>query len=438
MITAEPNSDPTNPSGSAIDDSSVDLPASGTGVRARRRRHERRLRLIRKTAFIASMVVLVVSIPLLGWIGYGRVFNTTSGRKVDPTLDPSEANYEATVEPTPTELLVQLDDDGKPVSVTLLVLGSEDKGGAVLFIPLGTMVEVPSFGLDRLGAAFELGGLPSLQQAAANVLGLSFDEMITVDADRLAELTEPVAPLVVDNPDAVESVSESGRVDVVFPAGPIELSADEVATYLATSSAGESDLARLVRQQFLWQSWLEAVSASGDPGAVPGELSTGLGRFIHGLAAGRVEYDTLPVEPVTGVSGDEVFQPDREAIEELVPVIVPFPTSANPGDRVRVRILNGTGTPGLAQSVTELLVPAGAEITVVGNADRFNYDKTQVVFYSRGEQDAADRMREALGVGEVVFSRVQNDAIDLTIVVGHDFISEYDIDTGNTGGDTTG
>src|SRR6187431_2254796 len=122
MITAEPNSDPTEASGSAIDHPSVDLPAAGTGVRSRRRRKERRGRIIRKTAFITSMVVLIVSIPLLGWLGYGRVFNTTSGRKVDPTLDPSEANYEATVEPTPTELLVQLGDDGQPVSVTLLVL----------------------------------------------------------------------------------------------------------------------------------------------------------------------------------------------------------------------------------------------------------------------------------------------------------------------------
>ena len=55
------------------------------------------------------------------------------------------------------------------------------------------------------------------------------------------------------------------------------------------------------------------------------------------------------------------------------------------------------------------------------NADNFAHQTSEVVFYDRRQQAAAERVRAALGVGRLVFSRIPNDVVDVTVVVGRDF-----------------
>ena len=63
----------------------------------------------------------------------------------------------------------------------------------------------------------------------------------------------------------------------------------------------------------------------------------------------------------------------------------------------------------------------GARVVVTGNADSFAYPQTQVVFYDRAKQAAAQAVQRALGAGKLVFSRQALDVVDVTIVIGKDF-----------------
>jgi hypothetical protein len=397
--------------------------ALSTGERARRRKRQRRRKRLRTVAFLLTLVVLIAAIPVLAVWGVRTISESNEGRVIEPETDASAPGFEAVVDPTPTLLLAHEDADGGLAGLTILALGLDDEGGDVLFVPTGTMVEIPSFGLDRLSVAFDRGGLDLVRQSSENLLGISFTEAVRIDPARWEELVAPVAPIQVVNPDPIEVVDDDGRVDVAFPAGTIDVTADQVSELLSLESVDETQLARLVRHQAFWEAWLDAVAASPSADAVPGEVSTGLGRFVRGLSEGDVVYETLRVETISASisDGEEAYQADRDAVAAQMSEILPFAAAPEGGDRARVRILNGTGEPGLAQSVTSVLVPAGAEITVVGNADTFDYDTTQVVFYDQAEEAVAERLRDALGVGEVVFSRVPNDAVDVTVVVGSDF-----------------
>ena len=404
------------------------IPAPGpaalsTGERARRRKRQRRRKRLRTVAFLLTLVVLIAAIPVLAVWGVRTISESNEGRVIEPETDASAPGFEAVVDPTPTLLLAHEDADGGLAGLTILALGLDDEGGDVLFVPTGTMVEIPSFGLDRLSVAFDRGGLDLVRQSSENLLGISFTEAVRIDPARWEELVAPVAPIQVVNPDPIEVVDDDGRVDVAFPAGTIDVTADQVSELLSLESVDETQLARLVRHQAFWEAWLDAVAASPSADAVPGEVSTGLGRFVRGLSEGDVVYETLRVETISASisDGEEAYQADRDAVAAQMSEILPFAAAPEGGDRARVRILNGTGEPGLAQSVTSVLVPAGAEITVVGNADTFDYDTTLVVFYDQAEEAVAERLRDALGVGEVVFSRVPNDAVDVTVVVGSDF-----------------
>ena len=112
--------------------------------------------------------------------------------------------------------------------------------------------------------------------------------------------------------------------------------------------------------------------------------------------------------------------PCRSAIALIVAEVAPGSGVAS-SDRIRVQVLNGTGAPGLSQQVQPALAAAGAVVSLTGNADRFDHQLTQVVFYRDEDLEAAQAVRQALGVGEVVRSLVPLDVVDVTVVVGADF-----------------
>jgi hypothetical protein len=255
---------------------------------------------------------------------------------------------------------------------------------------------------------------------------IGFTEVVELDGARWAELVAPVAPLTVDNPDDVVGVDADGGESIVFPAGELQLDAASVGPWLDLKGEGETDLNRMVRHELFWRAWLDALAASDDPAAVPGEGDAGIGRFVRALAAGSTDEETLPVSEVEAPEGLERFVGDRDAIATLVASAVPYPLSPGPGKRVRVRVLNGTEHEGLPGEVAQVLVPAGAEITIVGNADRFDHETTVVRYGDPGQEAAAERLSEALGVGEVELDRRSNDAVDVTVVLGRDYVEAAD------------
>jgi hypothetical protein len=198
------------------------------------------------------------------------------------------------------------------------------------------------------------------------------------------------------------------------------LTADQVGPYLSARRDGESDLARMFRQELFYEAWVAAVVASDDPAAVPGERDSGIGRFVNGLAAGPREVLTLPVteEEVPG-SGVRIDL-DRDTFTDELPTLVPFPTGGRPGSRVRVRLLDGTGDPDHVLRIAPLVGQAGGEVLVVGNAARFDHTDTEVRYHVPEAERGAEELGEALGAARVVEDPRQTDAFDVTIVLGTD------------------
>jgi len=428
---------------------SVQLPSSGTGARARNREVRKKQRRTQQAWFTAAVVVLAAAIPVLGYIGFHRIITTTEGRRVDPQNDPSKPNYEVDVVPTPVALVVQTDADNKLTGLTMLSLGANDTGGGALFIPpaivtfdippetdadpavsTSTTTTRPSSsntppGTTTLAAAYEQKGLDGLTQLTANVVGLSFGEVIFVTDDQMAQFIEPLGSLTIDNPDRLVVTSSSGKSSEQFPSGSVTLQPTDVPVYLAARNPGESDLGRLARQQPVWQAWLAAIRSSDNPNVIPGEQTEGLGRYLRGLAAGDVQFATLPVTETEDLKGNETFNPS--VVEPVVRSLVPLPTPANPGDRLRVRLLSGVGPLDVNAMLATQLVPAKAQVVIVGNADRFDYAQSQIVYYDDAFADTANQLQQALGLGEVQKRATATDTEDLTLIIGQDLVAKQNL-----------
>jgi hypothetical protein len=379
----------------------------------------RRPSMVRRVAFAVTLIVLVAAIPALGYAGMQVIRDSTAGDLTVSDLRPTDPGYEAQVDPTPTAVLYQLDENGVPSAATVMALSGADGGGVVIFVPLDTQVLEPAFGVGRLRGVYGRpdgtdAGARRLSTQIGQLMNVGIEEPIEVTNAGLAQLAAPVAPIVIDNPDNLDL-----GYGLTLPAGPTELSGPVLGRYLEVQQPGESDLNRLNRHQLVWSTWLEQIAAAGVDEAVPGESATGIGRFLRALASGPVSFHTLPVEP----QDDGTFVVDEVATNLLVTSSIPAPTGAVPGQRFTVRLLNGVAAEAIPSSVVRVVVGEGGAVTLVGNGPSFDRDETEVVYGDPDDASKARSLADALGAtGGVRLDREAPDTVDLTVILGRDVL----------------
>jgi hypothetical protein len=110
---------------------------------------------------------------------------------------------------------------------------------------------------------------------------------------------------------------------------------------------------------------------------------------------------------------------DLEALREVVTEMVPFPTSGPSEERSKVRLLDGVGGLNLAGEYSQSLVKAGGQIIVIGNALEYGM-QTQIIYHAATDSGIAEKFKEALGGGGVIFEPLTGTAFDITVVIGTD------------------
>jgi len=373
--------------------------------------------------FPVALVVLMIAIPVLIVAGSKTVLSSTSGRFVRTVTDPASPGWQAVVEATPTELVVMLDEKGQLNGLTLLALTGEGVGGVVQLSALTLAPNGPGEQDTMLYETYRTQGLPALVAATERVLGTSVGSVDTIEPQEWAGLVGPVSPIAVSNPDPV-SKAVDGTTQVVFPKGAIDIPAEQVWSYLSTLNPGENDLNRQVRLGAFWHAWLQEVDAKADqPGVVPGEVDSGLGRFVRTLAGDQVQYANFPVTTLR-VPGStlDVFLPRVEEGQVLMAAMVPLPHGPE-GTRVRLTVLDGTGRLDHGLAAATKLAANGGQIEKIGNATSFDETTTQFIYYDEAMRPAVQKLRDALGVGELVRSADQGAVVEATVTLGADYLA---------------
>lgn len=397
---ASPPPPGAGPAGRAAGEAATaEPPPTEDGRRAARRPSRRWL-----VAFSTALAACVLAAAGLAWLGFSTLRDSRAGRIVTSAA-PDEPGFEGFLEPTPT-LAVTVTHQGLLDAVYVLSLSAGDAGGGILLVPPRT--RLGDGGTATIDFTYSFGAdEEAMRSSIESVAGFGLDELVTIDEARWAELVAPVAPIVIDNPDDLEG----------FPIGRLELTPAQVGPYLAARAEGESDLSRLARHEVVWEAWLAQVGTTGE---VPGELATGLGRFVRGLAAGPHVVRTLPTTELVREDGWFDYRVDEAARARVVTELVPYPRGTASAPRTLVRLLDGTGDQGHVPRIAPTVVGADASIVVVGNADHFDYDTTQIRYHRPEHRRAAERLQEALGAGEVIEDVRPIDSFDVTIVLGTD------------------
>ena len=170
----------------------------------------------------------------------------------------------------------------------------------------------------------------------------------------------------------------------------------------------------------------EALTAQ-DVSAVLAEVSAtnlsdeDLGEWRDVLAqipSANVALVPMPVKPVN-VGDQTYFEPQRDEIADLLASWWGVTIDAEDGT-TRVIVYNGSGEPGVAGQAAQDLIRGGFRVIDTKNADRFDYETTQIVVQG-GDTEAGERVREVLGVGELVDVPADQEVADVIIIVGADY-----------------
>ena len=398
---------------------------------ARRARQRRRRRLQGAAGVAAAAAVCAVVIVAAAWVG-NEIRPTPEVARETPTAAPADEQD--------TLLLVREGRENAPAQgVTLLATVPAQGEGMVLFIPAGTLVDIPGFGLDRLGLAYQYGGMALVEASVENLLGIDIDHVASASSSSLAALLARTGGLELTLEERLVARADDGGADVRFEPGVQFLDGERLVEYWTFRQRGESELDSFPRQQRVWDQLLaaaqdeEVIDALVSDGAAPLDttadvefLTSTLQTLSQAHAENRLQFDLLPVSPFGGedASGGVTYRPTPAGVERLVagPLAGSVPTGGGT-ESIRIQVLNGVGTPGIGQEVDEALEGAGMRIVLTDNARSFDFTETRILVYREDERslEAARQVQERLGVGTIQISRQPQSVVDLTIVVGADF-----------------
>ena len=401
-------------------------PPTTTGTEPERGPRRGKLHRVRtrpwRTALIAIVMLLIAAaIPALGAVAGKTIVDSREGRLVEKEGRAADIF----LPPTPAQLLVSLDATGTPESIAVASLRSGARGGFLVLMPTLLRVNVPGVGEGPLGSAYAAGGTALLRQTVESLLDVRLEQVSVLNATTWPRLLSGTVTVSFD--DAVGTPGPDGRLEVLFPAGPSSLTASDLPIAFGAHLPDETEAARLVRYQTLWEGVLTSIDATTAPPPVPTTaVPTDQARVeppplpveqhLAALAAGPHQVIVLPVKALPGEP--EAYEADQGPMRLLVAEAMPGAVSP-PTNSARIRLVNTTGDADAMLTAADLVLVLQANLVIA--SDDAAVDQTQVLYATPGFKGAAEFVAQSLGVGKVAQDATVVDGIDLTVVLGKDF-----------------
>ena len=357
--------------------------------------------------------------------GTKLVLDSNDGERIETITDPAAVGYRAFVDPTPTMLIAHLTDAGELVGITVLAQTALDQGGTAVLISAELLLEPTDDPADAVFVRelYASEGMEGLSRGVGDLFGFGFREtleMTTSDLSGWLRLAEPL-PVVLN--DDLVSGDASGLAEIRYQAGVNQLTGADAANVYGWLNDGEFDSNRTQRQVELWESWLSEVGRADDLLAATLPFEDGLSGYLRSLGAGTRRLEVLPLITVSFGGENPPFyaQTDqqKQQLDSLAREMVPLPIASHLGARPTVSLLDGTGSGVPRDAMLSVLVDAGAEVIVIGNAQAFGVAETTVAYHIADRQQAAIVLADAIGAS-ARFVEDSDQPVDLTVTVGLD------------------
>jgi anionic cell wall polymer biosynthesis LytR-Cps2A-Psr (LCP) family protein len=309
--------------------------------------------------------------------------------------------------------------------------------------------------VDRIDTVYDPKRISGFGNEIEELLGIDINFYLVLDTDNLGKMVDLVEGVDLFIPSRVSLRNENGMI--LFPSGVTRLDGDKAKTYITYELPEEEREMAVFRRQRFFLGFLKRLGEMNESLKIPAAArlcQSLLGTDMNQRTRIRlfdefvsIDIDRTGVRSVDGtareVSGQTLLLPsyDGTLVKQIVRLTLGNLTRQTEGslsERVfTVEILNGTAVNGLAGRTAELLRGFGYDIISIGNAERNDYEKTEILDRSGysdmvktfGDIIRCDNIRSELSPGENPEEEpaLQNFEYrsDFILIIGKDFDGRY-------------
>ena len=387
---------------------------------------------------------------------------------------------------------VESDQFGDPAdqtgqrSDTMMVVRLDPRTGDAMVVsfPRDLWVDIPGEGPAKLNAAYSRGGAKLAVETFETNFDITINHYLEVNFETFREIVDGIGEVHLFFPTSARDTVTGLSVD---NPGCQALDADQALAYVRSreyeyyESDGEgggewkqdptADIGRIRRQQYFIRSLMNEAIDDGardlgkarrllrrtvsklrtDPNIGFRDLYQ-LYKAFRSTDADGVEMLTVPADLDRSDDGQSILvirDADADPIFDRLRQLDKGETTKTSGDSddvastveratVSVGVLNGSGVQGAAATALDALVDLGYQRGVAANADRDDYETTEV-HYGRGQREAAQLVADELVAGGELHEDADAE-YDVVVIVGRDYAGVAEPDepiVATTGGSTT-
>jgi anionic cell wall polymer biosynthesis LytR-Cps2A-Psr (LCP) family protein len=352
--------------------------------------------------------------------------------------------------------LFVFDEGRKPLGVYVLMYYPATRRAAVFDIPgeLGLIIQKINR-VDRIDTVYDPGKISAFESEVEGLLGIDINFSMIISTEDLGRMVDLIEGVEIFIPAPVEVYDR--EKSILFPSGLARLDGDKARLYITYELPDEDREMAVFRRQRFFLGFIKRLGemngALKNPGAAQmyqSLLATDMNqrtrtRLFDEFAG--IDTDRTNVQSVGGnvreVSGQTLLFPyyDGSLVKEIIRQTLGSLTRQLEGslsERVfTVEVLNGTAVNGLAGRTAELLRGFGYDVISIGNADRNDYEETEIVDRSgydevvktfgdiirceniRTETPVRDDPEAGLNMQNFEYRS------DFTLIIGRDFNGRY-------------
>ena len=349
------------------------------------------------------------------------------------------------------------DQAGPSRTDTMMILhvDPKQKRAAILSIPRDLVVTIADTNKrDKINTAFTGGAAPRLVKTIQTSLGIQVNHYAEVDFVGFKSIVDAVGGVEIPFPSPARDLKSNLNIP---QAGCVKLDGTQALAYARSRhyqqldggrwSADDprADIGRIERQKVFIQRMMHKAVSQGlgnpfkfnrlvgigiDKVTIDDTFSTKdiykLSKRFKSLDPDKVDLLTLPTTPIGSGSryqGEQLVQPFAQVLIDRINGIDSTKPggalSVKPSD-VRVRVLNGAGTNGLAGRVSDELRDQQFNVVDTGDADNFNYARS-IVRHRTEAQGKAQLLQRSLVSGALLVPDNTLQGVDVALVIGRDY-----------------
>jgi polyisoprenyl-teichoic acid--peptidoglycan teichoic acid transferase len=336
---------------------------------------------------------------------------------------------------------------GRSDTMLLLRIDPTDNTVNVLSIPRDTQVMIPDVGVTKINHANMEGGPGLAARVVSHTLNdVPIDRYVRVSTDAFRELVDLLGGVEVFVPHPMVYDDDTQNLHIDLEQGWQTLNGDQAEQFARFRSDGNGDIGRVQRQQQLIRALRERLTSPSVLPRLPEAIEL-MQRYIDtnlsleemlalvsfGLNLNQDDFRMVMLPgrfsaPDEFIASYWLMDPDgmnQVMGEYFHQQTVGMVHHSQPVSHLRVAVQNASGQPELAHQVATYLKAQGFDNVYVIQDWTDEQRQTQVIA-QRGDLEGADRLKNILGLGEVVAASTGDLESDFTIRVGADWQQRSD------------